>query len=82
MTAQKYMITLTKVRPIGPNDLPRNELDFPEVRCEVTGPAEYDAALMIFRAYCNLPMVRAGRQRAKIVPLAYHLPVARATPRG
>ena len=69
MTAQKYMISLTRVRPLGPNDPPRNEHEFPEVRCEIIGPADYDAAMRIFRAYCNLPMVRNGRQRAKIVPI-------------
>lgn len=70
MAARQYMIVLTTVRPLGPGDPPRDEQTCPEEKREVVGPADYDAAQRIFTAFCSLPQVKMGRQRAKIVPLA------------
>lgn len=64
------MVMLTAVRPVMPGDLPRDERRWPEEKREVVGPADYEAAQRIFAAFCALPQVKAGRQRAKIVPLA------------
>lgn len=70
MTGRRYMIMLTAVRPLMPGDPHRDERRWPEEKREVVGPAEYEAAQRIFAAFCALPQVKAGRQRAKIVPLA------------
>jgi len=65
----QFMVALTTVRPLRPGDPPRDELTRPEDQREVVIAADYDAARRIFVAYCALPLVKAGRQRAKIVPL-------------
>ncbi|MBV1849353.1 hypothetical protein KUA19_04350 [Catellatospora sp. NEAU-YM18] len=63
------MVVLTTVRPLRPGDPPRDEQTWPEDRREVVMAADLEAAQRIFSAFCALPLVRAGRQRAKIVPL-------------
>ena len=73
MAARQFMVMLTTVRPLLPGGLPRDEQTWPEDRREVVGPADPEdpeAAQRIFAAFGSLPQVRAGRQRAKIVPLA------------
>lgn len=70
MATRQFMVMRTAVRPLLPGGQPRDERTWPEDRREVVGPADYEAAQRIFAAFCSLPQVKAGRQRAKIVPLA------------
>ena len=70
MAGRRYMVMLTAVRPLMPGDPPRDERTWPEAKREVVGPADYETAQRMFAAFCALPQVKAGGQRAKIVPLA------------
>ncbi|GIF98070.1 hypothetical protein [Catellatospora citrea] len=69
MVTEQFMVVLTKVRPLRPGDPPRDEQNWPEDRREVVMAADLEAAHRILSGFCALPQVRAGRQRAKIVPL-------------
>lgn len=70
MAGRRYMFMLTAVRPLMPDDPPRDERMWPEDKRAVMEPADYEAAQRMFAAFCALLQIKAGRQRAKGVPLA------------
>lgn len=66
----RYRVSLTSVRALGSQTEYHDERDDPELVLESYGATDLAAATQIFNALCSLPMVRSGRQRAKIVELA------------
>nr|MDT0661559.1 hypothetical protein [Micromonospora sp. DSM 115978] len=65
MTATRYLVVLTDVRPL--TDGTRDERHEPERRRQVVGAASREAAERIAVAFAALGMVRAGRQRVKVL---------------
>jgi len=68
MAERTFVITLTTVRPISVGQR-RDEHADPEEIVETVSATTPEAAQRIFVAFCSLPRVRAGRQRAKILAL-------------
>lgn len=61
----RFLVVLTDVRPLaGPG---RNERNCPERRRQVVGASSREAADRIAGAFMALGMVRAGRQRVKVI---------------
>jgi hypothetical protein len=61
----RFLVVLTDVRPsAGPR---RNERNCPERRRQVVGASSREAADRIAGAFMALGMVRAGRQRVKVI---------------
>jgi hypothetical protein len=63
----RFLVVLTWIRQ---GDQARDERHRPETTAEAIGADSREAAHAIFTAMCALSAVRAGRQRAKIIPLA------------
>ncbi|MFC7247001.1 hypothetical protein ACFQO7_31370 [Catellatospora aurea] len=66
MTESTFAIMLTTVQPL-PDGIRRDENANPEKIVEAVSATTPEAARRIFDAFCSLPRVRAGRQRAKIL---------------
>jgi hypothetical protein len=64
----RFLVVLTWVRPAIPAG--RDEVKLPERIVEAVGAVDPAAADRLFRTMCALPLVRAGRQRAKVIDLA------------
>ncbi len=63
----RFLVVLTWVRE---GDPARDERHHPEDPAEAIGVAEREAAQRMFAAFCALPAVRAGKQRANHIDLA------------
>jgi hypothetical protein len=61
----RFLVVLTDVRPLGGNG--RNERVAPERRRQVVSATSREAAEKIAGAFTALGMVRAGRQRVKVL---------------
>jgi hypothetical protein len=61
----RFLVVLTDVRPLSGDG--RNERDTPERRRQVVGATSREAAEKIAGAFMALGMVRAGRQRVKVI---------------
>ncbi len=61
----RFLVVLTDVRPL--DSLARNERVSPERRRQVVGASSREAADRIAGAFMALGMVRAGRQRVKVI---------------
>jgi hypothetical protein len=61
----RYLVVLTDVRPLA--DDGRDERLEPERRRQVVGASSREAAERIACAFTALGMVRAGRQRVKVL---------------
>ncbi|WP_410813099.1 hypothetical protein [Micromonospora sp. 067-2] len=61
----RFLVVLTDVRPVEGID--RNERTVPERRRQVVGASSREAADRIAGAFMALGMVRAGRQRVKVI---------------
>ncbi|SIR11154.1 hypothetical protein [Micromonospora avicenniae] len=61
----RFLVVLTDVRPFEGNG--RNERTSPERRRQVVGASNREAAERIAGAFMALGMVRAGRQRVKVI---------------
>ncbi|MET7750911.1 hypothetical protein [Micromonospora sp. NPDC005367] len=61
----RFLVVLTDVRPFEGNG--RNERTSPERRRQVVGANNREAAERIAGAFMALGMVRAGRQRVKVI---------------
>lgn len=61
----RFLVVLTDVRPL--EGLDRNERTSPERRRQVVGTSNREAADRIAGAFTALGMVRAGRQRVKVI---------------
>lgn len=61
----KFLVVLTDVRPLS--DGGRDERNSPERRRQVVGASSREAADRIAGAFMALGMVRAGRQRVKVL---------------
>ena len=61
----RFLVVLTDVRPL--DGLARNERVSPERRRQVVGASSREAADRIAGAFRALGMVRAGRQRVKVI---------------
>ncbi|MEH1028764.1 hypothetical protein [Micromonospora profundi] len=61
----RFLVVLTDVRPVEGID--RNERTAPERRRQVVGASSREAADRIAGAFMALGMVRAGRQRVKVI---------------
>lgn len=61
----RYLVVLTDVRPL--TDEGRDERCEPERRRQVVGASSREAAERIAAAFAALGMVRAGRQRVKVL---------------
>ncbi|MFC4021350.1 hypothetical protein ACFOW4_25885 [Micromonospora sp. GCM10011542] len=61
----RFLVVLTDVRPVEGSD--RNERVCPERRRQVVGASSREAADRIAGAFMALGMVRAGRQRVKVI---------------
>jgi hypothetical protein len=64
----RFLVVLTWVRPDSAGA--RDERHRPERTVEAVGAVDRVAADRLFRTMCALPLVRAGRQRAKVIDLA------------
>lgn len=64
-TTTRFLVVLTDVRPVE-RDL-RDERNCPERRRQVVGASSRAAADRIAGAFMALGMVRAGRQRVKVL---------------
>lgn len=62
----RFLVVLTDVRPLD-GVAPRNERVTPERRRQVVGASSREAADRIAGAFMALGMVRAGRQRVKVI---------------
>jgi hypothetical protein len=62
----RFLVVLTDVRPLQ-GALGRNERVAPERRRQVVGASSREAADRIAGAFMALGMVRAGRQRVKVI---------------
>lgn len=66
MTAMtRFLVVLSDVRPVGAQV--RDERACPERRRQVVGANSREAADRIAGAFAALGMVRAGRQRVKVI---------------
>ncbi|MET7970040.1 hypothetical protein [Micromonospora sp. NPDC005305] len=68
----RFLVVLTDVRPLEADLRPldgiwRNERTSPERRRQVVGASSREAADRIAGAFMALGMVRAGRQRVKVI---------------
>ncbi|NLU79565.1 hypothetical protein HCA58_14480 [Micromonospora sp. HNM0581] len=63
----RFLVVLTDVRPNGIDG--RNERVAPERRRQVVGANSREAAERIAGAFMALGMVRAGRQRVKVLAI-------------
>ncbi|WBB81982.1 hypothetical protein O7606_11795 [Micromonospora sp. WMMD882] len=61
----RFLVVLTDVRPL--DGAVRNERTMPERRRQVVGASSRAAADRIAHAFTALGMVRAGRQRVKVI---------------
>ncbi|WNM40664.1 hypothetical protein RMN56_04740 [Micromonospora halotolerans] len=61
----RFLVVLTDVRPL--DGIWRNERACPERRRQVVGASTREAADRIAGAFMALGMVRAGRQRVKVI---------------
>lgn len=61
----RFLVVLTDVRPL--EGVERNERTSPERRRQVVGASSRGAADRIAGAFMALGMVRAGRQRVKVI---------------
>ena len=61
----RFLVVLTDVRPLG--EAGRDEQVAPERRRQVVGATDREAADRIAGAFMALGMVRAGRQRVKVI---------------
>ncbi|ASW53976.1 hypothetical protein [Plantactinospora sp. KBS50] len=61
----RFLVVLTDVRPIREDG--RDERAAPERRRQVVGATDREAAERIAGAFMALGMVRAGRQRVKVL---------------
>ncbi|MDG4808302.1 hypothetical protein O7634_16245 [Micromonospora sp. WMMD1120] len=61
----RFLVVLTDVRPV--EGVERNERIAPERRRQVVGASSREAADRIAGAFMALGMVRAGRQRVKVI---------------
>ncbi|MEV0427273.1 hypothetical protein ACIBPB_26610 [Micromonospora sp. NPDC049836] len=61
----RFLVVLTDVRPLEGTG--RNERTSPERRRQVVGASSREAAERIAGAFMALGMVRAGRQRVKVI---------------
>jgi len=61
----RYLVVLTDVRPLTKDG--RDERIEPERRRQVVGATSREAAERIAAAFAALGMVRAGRQRVKVL---------------
>lgn len=61
----RFLVVLTDVRPL--DGVVRNERTMPERRRQVIGASSRAAADRIAAAFMALGMVRAGRQRVKVI---------------
>ncbi|MEO3769848.1 hypothetical protein [Micromonospora sp. B9E7] len=61
----RFLVVLTDVRPV--EGVERNERVAPERRRQVVGASSREAAERIAGAFMALGMVRAGRQRVKVI---------------
>ncbi|MEU1683834.1 hypothetical protein [Micromonospora sp. NPDC005707] len=61
----RFLVVLTDVRPL--DGIWRNERTSPERRRQVVGASSREAADRIAGAFMALGMVRAGRQRVKVI---------------
>jgi hypothetical protein len=68
----RYLVVLTDVRPLSNGG--RNERVEPERRRQVIGATSRDAADRIASAFTALGMVRAGRQRVKVIAVGRRCP--------
>lgn len=68
----RYLVVLTDVRPLTMEG--RNERVEPERRRQVVGATSRDAADRIAGAFAALGMVRAGRQRVKVIAVGRRCP--------
>ncbi|MEU8075154.1 hypothetical protein AB0B31_06865 [Catellatospora citrea] len=66
MAERTFVIVLSTVRPIADGKR-RDENANPEEIVEAVSATTPEAAQRMFVAFCSLPRVRAGRQRAKIL---------------
>ncbi|MGN9777810.1 hypothetical protein ACTMS0_18915 [Micromonospora sp. H33] len=62
----RFLVVLTDVRP---DDGGRDERSSPERRRQVVGASSREAADRIAGAFMALGMVRAGRQRVKVIAI-------------
>ncbi|GAA4579624.1 hypothetical protein GCM10023176_57770 [Micromonospora coerulea] len=69
----RFLVVLTDVRPL--EGLGRNERTSPERRRQVVGADSREAADRIAGAFMALGMVRAGRQRVKVIAVGRRPPV-------
>lgn len=77
----RYLVVLTDVRPLTIEG--RDERHEPERRRQVVGAANREAAERIAAAFAALGMVRAGRQRVKVLAVGRRVPgVSPPRPRG
>ncbi|MFC7547593.1 hypothetical protein [Plantactinospora sp. GCM10030261] len=65
MVTARYLVVLTDVRPLPTEG--RDERSSPERRRQVVGASDRAAADRIAGAFMALGMVRAGRQRVKVI---------------
>ncbi|GIJ28353.1 hypothetical protein Vqi01_35150 [Micromonospora qiuiae] len=63
----RFLVVLTDVRPYEGGG--RNERTSPERRRQVVGASSREAAERIAGAFMALGMVRAGRQRVKVIAI-------------
>lgn len=63
----RYLVVLTDIRPLATDTDVRDERYEPERRRQVVGAATREAAERIAAAFAALGMVRAGRQRVKVI---------------
>lgn len=68
----RFLVVLTDVRPLTPAG--RNERVAPERRRQVVGAINREAADRIAGAFMALGMVRAGRQRVKVLAVGRRRP--------
>lgn len=73
----RYLIVLTDVRPLTIDG--RDERYEPERRRQVVGASTREAAERIASAFAALGMVRAGRQRVKVLAVGRRAPGAPST---
>ncbi|MFB9234256.1 hypothetical protein ACFFWC_01705 [Plantactinospora siamensis] len=72
MVTTRYLVVLTDVRPL--TETGRDERSAPERRRQVVGANDREAAERIAGAFMALGMVRAGRQRVKVLAVGRRRP--------
>ena len=65
----RFAVQITQVRPLASRGMPRDEQMCPELVLESSGLDEPEVARQLFTKLCQLPAVRRGKQRAKIIEL-------------